>query len=214
MIRRSTWVLLVLFLMVLGAAWGFQRYKTQQAAKATPTVLETNLFQVQENTLTSLRVENDQAKVIALGRDPQGMWVITEPKGSQETDTGQVESAVSQLLSLRPLVTMNMPDNLADYGLLKPSYTIILVSNGGEEHVLKIGAEARVSSGYYVQVDGSAPKVVDKYSLDAVTRMISYPPYKSTETPAPGLSGTPGATENGTGTPGVGLPTETPTPAP
>lgn len=221
MIRRSTWILLALFIFVLAVAWGFQRYKTSQAAKVTPTTTSTEqLLQVQENTIVSLRVENDQGKAVVLGRNAEGLWTITEPQGGGQTDTAQAESAVTQLVSLQTQFSLGMPDNLAEYGLLKPAYTITLTLNGGEKHVILVGAEAPAVSGYYIQLDGSAPKVVNKSSLDPVLQMIGKPPYQATETPTPlpGASGTPGVGTPGGGTPGAAgegnsTPASTATPA-
>jgi hypothetical protein len=220
MIRRSTWILIVLFLLVLAAAWGFQRYKSQQAAEATPTASTEQLLDIQENTLASLRIENNQGQALVLGRNAEGLWTVTEPVGEGETDTAQVASAISQLISLRSQFTLEMPENLGNYGLLQPSYTVTLALNGGEKHVLLIGSEARAVSGYYIQLDGAAPRVVSKFSLDPVLEMLKKPPYTATDTPIPDPTGTPGTPlpEDGAApageTPTVPPAASTPTPTP
>jgi hypothetical protein len=198
MIRRSTWILLGLFALVLAFAWGLQRFQSQRQASITPTAAagDQQLLDIQGSAVASLSVENDRGQSLVLGRDTAGLWTILEPQGGGETDTGRAESAITQLLSLRSQYALEMPDNLEDYGLLTPAYTLTLALNGGEKHVILVGKEAPVVSGYYIRLDGGLPQVVSKFSLDPVLEMIAEPPYAPTATPAllPEGSGTPGAT--------------------
>jgi hypothetical protein len=203
MIRRTTWFVLALFLIVLAAAWGYQRYQAGQTAAATPTSSTEALLMLEANTLANLSLENDQGNPLVLGRDVAGMWTILEPQSEWQTDAGKVESAITQLLSLRSQFSLEMPDDLGKYGLLQPTYVITLNLNGGEKHVLLVGAEAPAVSGYYVQLDGGAPRVVSKFSLDPVLNMLKDPPYQATATPfpLPETSGTPDLTPEGTAAP-------------
>lgn len=213
MIRRSTWILLAIFLLVLAGAWGFQRYQAGRPAPATSTPSSEALLQIEANTLANLRIEDSQGKALVLGRDAAGMWTIVEPQSEWQTDSAGVESGITQLLALQSQFTLEMPDDLAKYGLLQPAYQITINLNGGENHVLLVGNEAPAVSGYYVQLDGGAPRVVSRFSLDPIINMLNNPPYQATETPPPTLetSGTPGATPEAEGT---GLPESTATPAP
>jgi hypothetical protein len=213
MIRRSTWILLAIFLLVLAGAWGFRRYQAGRPAQATSTPSTETLLSIEANTLANLRIEDDQGKVLVLGRDVEGLWTIVEPQSEWLTDSAGVESGISQLLSLQSQFTLEMPDDLAKYGLLQPAYQITINLNGGEKHVLLVGSEAPAVSGYYVQLDGGAPRVVSKFSLDPVINMVEKPPYQATETPLPTLetSGTPGVTQEVDSTE---LPESTATPAP
>ena len=199
MIRKSTWILLALFVAALAFAWGFQRFQAQREAQITPTVgVETQpLLDIQESTLASLRVENDQGKFLVLGRNTEGLWTVLEPKGEGETDASQAESAITQLISLRSQFSLEMPDSLEKYGLLNPTHTITVAMNGGEKHILQVGSEAPAVSGYYIRLDNGFPQVVSKYSLDPVLEMIEKPPYVPTDIPTlpAEASGTPGATE-------------------
>jgi hypothetical protein len=218
MIRRSTWIFLGLFVAVLAFAWGFQRYQAQRKANTTPTAAVDSqaILDLQESSVANLRVENDQGQAIVLGRDTEGLWTVLEPQGGGKTDTGRAESAMTQLLSLRSQFALEMPDNLQEYGLLNPAYTITLTLNGGEKHILQVGMEAPAVSGYYIRLDNGPPLVVSKFSLDPVLEMIENPPYAATETPLilPDESGTPGAIP-GTGTPGsTTVPDATTTPQP
>ncbi len=208
MIRRSTWIALALFAAVLAFAWGFRRYQDQKAASVTPTLAAGNekLLDVDESELASLRVEDDQGKFLVLGRNLEGMWIILEPQGGGETDTAAAESAITQLLALRAQFTLEMPDDLEKFGLATPQYTITVSSNGGEKHEIQVGSEAPAVSGYYVRLDGGAPQVVSKFSVDPILNMVAHPPYAPTATPTipAEAGGTPGAPEaSPAGTPTV-----------
>lgn len=182
MIKRPTWILLALFAVVLAGAFIFQRTRDETDIEATPTAELQALLDVSSDAIASLKIEDAQGRAVALGRDEAGLWTVTEPEAG-ETDLAQAESAVSQLVALRPMTRLEAASNLSAFGLLKPSHTITLVMNGGEKYVILVGDVTPTNNGYYVRLNENPPEVVNKYSLDAVIRMIEEPPYQPTATP-------------------------------
>ncbi len=186
-IKRNTWVLLGVFAIILAFGILYQRDKSQTAASVTPTASPTDkpLLVIDEKSIASVRVEDDQGKAVALGRDAGGLWVITEPKGGGQTDAGKAEQMVTQIAAFHSTGSPNATSDLSIFGLLKAKYTITVNLNGGTKHVIHIGDVDPMGDGYYVQVDGEAPQIVAKSSIEAVTSAITSPPYVPTATPTP-----------------------------
>jgi hypothetical protein len=195
MIRRTTWIYLAFFVALLGFAWYFQSSKEKAAAQITPTPGTQNLFNIEENSIKNLKIEDNQGKIVALGRDEKGLWSLTEPK-AEMTDISQAESAVSQLVSLTILSTVD-PAPSADVTGLNPAiYTVTIDFNDGTTKVLQVGKVTPIQNGYYSQLDGGPVTVVNKYGMDAFLKLLSSPPVatptavpttvpESTSTPQP-----------------------------
>lgn len=213
MIRRTTWVILAIFIVLVGLAWYLQRNPLKTATASPTPTLALNLFEVQENTISSLKVESSKGKQVALGRDANGAWALTEPK-ADATDTGQAEQAMSQLVSLAVVTSLSTPPPLADVGLASPAYTITVVTNGGPKLVAKVGSQTAVGSGYYTQVNDGPVVIASKNGLDALVSLLDNPPILKTPTPTGGaatsLPGTPPAGAPGSGTPAVEAATTAP----
>lgn len=195
MIRRTTWIYLAFFVALLGFAWYFQNSKEKAAAQVTPTPGTQNLFNIEESSIKSLKIEDNQGKIVALGRDEKGLWSLTEPK-AEMTDISQAESAVSQLVSLTILSTVD-PAPSADVTGLNPAIdTVTIDFNDGTTKVLQVGKVTPIQNGYYSQLDGGPVTVVNKYGIDAFLKLLSSPPVatptavpttvpESTSTPQP-----------------------------
>jgi hypothetical protein len=183
MIRRTTWIYLAFFVVLLGFAWYFQNSKEKAAAQITPTPGAQNLFNIEESSIKSLKIEDNQGNIVALGRDEKGLWSLTEPK-AEMTDISQAESAVSQLVSLTILSSVD-PAPAADVTGLNPAvYTVTIDFNDGTQKVLQVGKVTPIQNGYYSQLDGGPVNVVNKYGMDAFLKLLSSPPI-ATPTPVP-----------------------------
>ncbi len=205
MIKRNTWILLGIFVIVLAFAFYYQNSPKKTVISATPTSGTTELFKsVDEKSISTLRIEDANGKVVALGRDSTGVWVVTEPKGGP-TDVTQAETAVSQLLALQSIASLDPTSDLGIFGLGKPSYMVTISMNGGQKYVLSIGDVTPTQNGYYVRLNQGAPDLVNKDSIDAMLGMLAKPPFVATPTSA--ASATPMA---GTGTPVLSAQTPTP----
>ncbi len=196
MIKRNTWILLGIFVIVLAFAIYYQNTPKKAAVSATATPGTTALFNnVDEKSISTLRVEDTSGKAVALGRDSTGVWAVTEPKGGL-TDVTQAETAVSQLLALQSIAALDPTSDLGIFGLGKPSYTVTITMNGGQKYILLIGDITPTQNGYYVRLNQQAPDIVNKDSVDAMLGMLANPPFVAT--PTSNASVTPSA---GTGTP-------------
>ena len=218
MIRRTTWVLLAVFaVLVLGTLY-LQRTGNLTAAATTtpsPTPEEPPLLQVQAGGISSLRITDAQGKVVALERDAQSGWKMTEPKAGT-ADGSKVDAAITPLETLQVLNKLEPAPAANVIGLDKPSYTLSLGLADGKQYTLQVGKVTPTGSGYYSSMDGGAAVVVSKSTIDTVIDLLNNPPFPPTATPAgsdtPGTpvgSETPGAA-GATGTPGSSGASQTP----
>jgi len=145
-----------------------------------------------------------------VARDITGQWTLIDPQ-AEYTDVASVESAVTQLASLRVTSSLPTSNNLAEYGLEQPAYTIMVNVNDGGQLLVQVGSTTATSGGYYVLVPGGVPQIVAKYNLDAVLKLLSNPPI-ATPTIAPTVTGTILPTDGTTAT--LAIPSSTPTPLP
>ena len=196
MIRRNTWILLVLLALLIGAAFYFNHQKNTAASAATPTSSQTFLFTSQDGNATDIKITDTAGKTVEISRNSTGTWVLKAPT-ADAADQTQAEAAATQV------TTINMLGNVqigpADVGLDNPSYTMTITFDSAKTHKVLIGSENPIETGYYVQMDGGPVEVADKSGIDSLTGMLTAPPYLATLTPT--VTPTP-------------IPSDTPTSAP
>lgn len=212
MIRRTTWIILAIFVILLGVVWAFPRIKGKLSAssQATATPEAKFLVNLDEKNIKSLHAEDSAGKIVTLGRDANGVWTLVEPAG-KPIDLAAAESGVTQLLSLPIALTLEPAFDPASIGLNPAADTITLVLVDGKEMVIKVGNLTPIKNGYYTQLDDGPVTVVNNYSLDAFLNMLNHPPVL--ETPTPTVSATSILTDTVTTAPATTLPQSTVTPS-
>ena len=190
MIRKTTWVIVLIFALLLATAFFWQRSQDEKTAEATPEVSETSeeqyLFNI-EGEVASLRIEHVGQNAIELVRDANNQWTLA---GSDEPapDSAAVDDVVSQL-GLIPLVStlQNVPE-LQDLGLEPPVYRILVVTKDGKQLVASIGKITPTGSGYYVLSGDRRVYIANEFSLQPVLDLVDKPlptplPTSADETP-------------------------------
>ncbi len=211
MIRRNTWILLILLVVVIGAAFYFNHLKQTGVIAGTPTVApQTFLFSSKDGNPTDIKIADNSGRTVEIARDSTGSWVVKAPTATAANQS-QAEAAATQLTSLKMLA--NVQIGLADVGLDKPTYTMTVTfgntkgsTSSAKTHKVLIGSVNPIQTGYYVQVDGGPIQVADKSGIDSLTGMLTAPPYLATMTPT--ITPTTIPTDTLTPTP---APTDTPT---
>jgi hypothetical protein len=210
MIKRNTWLLLVLFAALVGFAL-FQKYKPpteepDEDVTPTATVAPVEfLFPAEEGVVTSILIESKEGEVISVERGEEG-WVVNKPVEAN-ADQGPVEAAASQATALTILSRLKIDPAAA--GLDAPAYTITVGFTSGKVFTAEIGDETPIGSGYYARKDGGDVLVITKDGLDALLNLLWYSPALATDTPLPSETPTPTQTPSETTTPEA---TATPTP--
>ena len=199
MIRRTTWVILAVFVVVLGLAWYLQRNGGAEGTQATPTPGSQPVFDFTENEVAGLRIEAAQGEAVALVRGAGGAWTLAEPQ-AEATDTERADSAVQQAAGLMATTTLESAPAPEATGLDPAAYLITLDLSDGSQRLLRVGKETPIETGYYVQVDDGPVQVVSKFSLDTLIELLENPPIPPTPTSAAPTEAVEAETPEGAGT--------------
>lgn len=186
MIKKSTWILLAVFLLLLLVAAGWQfGFKPKSEPTATPTVFVNPLVTLFPNLTSTMvagvTIQSTEGQVMELGRDDAGLWTVVQPEGGA-TDSTVADSLVSTIVRLTATNIVNPKDDLSVYGLSQPAYVVDVHLNGGDTHTIRIG-DLAINGQYYVQVDGGQPATVDQFSVSSIIDSLTNPPFQPTPTP-------------------------------
>jgi hypothetical protein len=182
MIRKSTWVVVFIFAVLLAAVLLWQRSQDQKAAQATPTAVEAvermYLFDI-GGEVASLRVEHVGEKSIELQRDASGQWSLA---GSTDSaiDSAAMDGIVGQLAALPLVSTLQNIPALQDLGLEPPSYRILVILQDGSQEVASVGKATPTGSGYYVLTSDRGVYIANEFSLQSILDLVDNPPYQAT----------------------------------
>ena len=201
MVKRSTWVLLILLILAVGAYFLFKAHASK-TSQATPTPSSTYLVTAADGTLQSLQISDTKGDTVRMQRDPSKVWVLTAPTAGT-ADQGLAGAAESQVGALAVVTDLAAPTDLTTFQLTTPAYKINLTFDNGVQHMIEVGGLTPTGSGYYVRFDSKRIVVVKQDGIDSLLNLLKSPPYPATETPVP--SDTPTDTLTAT-------PTETPNP--
>jgi hypothetical protein len=185
MIKRSTWIMLVVFALAFITYFIIRGRTSTGSIELTPTAPGKNFLITQaDGILQSLRIYDKQYHITQMQRDTSGTWIITLPKPGI-ADLSLAGAAETQVGALAIVSILDNQLNLKDAGLDFPSYTIKLTFTGGIKHVIEVGTITPTNSGYYVRFDGGNVYVIRRDGIDALVNLITAPPYVATETPVP-----------------------------
>lgn len=185
MIKRPTWILLVILAMVIVAYLVIKSRHAAISTELTPTALGNNFLITQAaGTLQSLRIYDKQDRIVQIQRDISGTWIVTLPTPGV-ADQSLAEAAATQVGALRIVTTLDNQLNLVDAGLDSPGYTIELAYANGLTHAIQVGTLTPTNSGYYVLFDTGELYVVGLSGIDALLDLLAAPPFPATATPIP-----------------------------
>jgi hypothetical protein len=189
MIRRSTVVYIVLLLVLAGAYYYLNNREQPADIELTvePGSEVTYLFNAEEGTPSSIRIESKSGETVEVARGADNAWELTEPIEAA-ADQGVAEAAASQVTTMRVLDTV--PDvDPSIVGLEDPEYVLTIGFTSGGERTVDVGVITPSESGYYVR-DGDTIVIVSRSAIDSLLGLLTNPPYLETLTPAPATSET------------------------
>lgn len=215
MVRRSTWIVLGVFVALVLSVFLWQRYgKPEEAVEPTPTLKVFSLvFNLGSQTITSFSIEGADGTLITFGRDPASdAWIVVD-QPAELADSTQIETVASSLAFMTVNSILSTQPPLDSMGLDKPAYTITLYLDNGGQNVLYVGNLTPTGSGYYARVDDDPAVVVGKIDMDAILNLHKAPPLAATYTPTVTSTATMTATNTSTAIPTLtSTPEETPEP--
>lgn len=180
MIKRSTLILVVVFLLALSGYLLLNRQQEQAAAQITPTASTQPLFALGENEITSLQVRDAGGQQVRLEKIA-GAWVLTNPE-AEATDNDKANSLASQVASLTARSFLEAAPEASATGLETPAFTIEVKLADGSELSAEVGVETPTKSGYYVRLNDGRVAVVNTFSVDSITDVLNNPPIYVTPT--------------------------------
>jgi hypothetical protein len=184
MIRRTTWIVLLIFVVLVGIYWLVQRQPDDDAATGTPTVAPQLVFITGSDTIRAVRLEDSSGRMVQIEKDDQGTWSLTEPESGM-ADQERASTLVSQVSNLRSLAVVDTPPAPEVVGLAAPAYTLTITTIDGGRQLAKIGSLTPTSSGYYVEPGGGPLMVIAKGTIDALVENLDDPPIAPTPTVEP-----------------------------
>jgi hypothetical protein len=188
MIRKTTWIIVLIFAVLLVVVILWQRSQDKQEAAATPQASEAvtanqDLFSVQ-GEIAGLRIEHVGDKAVEMKQDGAGQWSLTGASAAI-LDKAAMDSVVSSLAAMPVVSTLPNPPTLQDLGLDPPSYRILVTLQNGDQLIASVGKLAPTGSGCYVLSGDRRVVIVNEFSLQSVLDLVDKPPFPPTPYPLP-----------------------------
>lgn len=175
----------------------FEENGVEEEADAPISTRDLLLEEMLGDTVAAFTVTHNSTgeslEAALLGAD----WgVVSAPEGVDDdlpVDTARLSNAAGTLLSLGPLRTLEDVDDLVQFGLDPPAYTITFETTLAREQTLHVGNINPAETMRYVQVEGDDRVfLVNHFSMSSVTDLVNDPPYVI-PTPDPTAAETPTA---------------------
>lgn len=185
MLRRSTWIVLGIFVLLIVGLFLWQRYGgTQEPLEPTATIPVTEMvFDFNNRTITRFSISGEEGDAISFELNPDNnTWIVVD-QPIELADSAQIEAVTGDLTFLTVNTPLPAQPPLDAMGLKNPSYIITIKLSDGEEVVLNIGNQTATGTGYYVMVNKNPAVVVAKAALDSVINLLNNPPLVATSTP-------------------------------
>lgn len=183
MIRRSTFILVIVFLLALSGYLLLNRQQEQAAAQITPTLAAQPLFAFGADEITGLQLADAGGRQVRLEKMAGG-WTLIDPT-VEATDNDAAASLASQVGSLTArsfLEPAPAAGTLSAFGLQPPAYTLEIRLADGSSQSVEIGTETPTKSGYYVRLEDARVAVVNSFSVNSITAALDNPPVYLTPT--------------------------------
>ncbi len=172
MIRRSTWVIIIVFVLVIGLAVLVEKTPYFQPASTPTATSAPSLLKIPSGGINAIKLEVLQGPTISVKLIGGGGWVADQPLNAMP-DQANMAEVTTTLSTLQILVAPATSIPEAAAGLQSPAQTITILSGTNQQNVLKIGNSTPTSSGYYVQLDQNKPVIVDKGTIDRVIQLLT-----------------------------------------
>jgi len=173
MIRRSTWILLAIFIIGVGLVIFLNKYPISSAnVTPTATLLPPLLGNVSADKLVMIEIQGNTGSVLQLRRNPDKTWGFTSIQG-KSPDQGKVQELIFSITGLTVTQGLTSALPLASIGLTTPVNTITLQDDAGSQYILRVGTATAIGSGYYVQLNKNNPVIIDKSTIDNLTSIFN-----------------------------------------
>jgi hypothetical protein len=184
MIRKPTWIVLIVFAILAAGAFLWQRNEAEKEPE--PLLLNSSeeapgmLFENRDR-LVGMRIERVDDRVVEFHTDANGNWQVTWPQG-QETDSDMAGQTIALITNVSLVAAVKDAVALEDLQLKPPVYRIEVSMSDGTTWRASIGKSTPTGSGYYVLTSDRRLVIASKYALDAILGLVDNLPLKPTPT--------------------------------
>ena len=176
MIRRTTWIILLVFLVILGGGLYFQKYQSDKQAQVTPTSEFKVLFPgVDKSQIAAFEMDDSRERKLVVAKDQSGSWAVAGYTAADTDPTG-IDDMLTQITSLSVMSDLEAAPASDVIGLTTPAYIIKVTFEDGQQKNVYIGKLTPTKRGYYTRLEESNPVVVGKYAVDKLTNLLDKPP--------------------------------------
>jgi hypothetical protein len=173
MIKKQTWVILAVFVVLLGALIVIPKLPKPKGADTTTltvapakTILDSSI-----GAFKAMRLTKVDGSSIALSLGSDNTWHVDEPV-KKDADPSGVQEIVSTVQALQAISTLTSPPPDGATGLAAPmTLSITTVSNTSV--TLKIGNKTPTGNGYYINAGQSDVYIADSYSIDRIVELFN-----------------------------------------
>ena len=186
MIKRSTWIALAIFVILVAAAILIQRTANEtESVVPTPTIrlVQPLLYDLGSSALTWIQFTDAEGNLVEVERESASATWVVVGESEETSDSFRIGSIAGQLLTMQAMTTFETALGIETVGLDAPAYTITMRTSAGEEIVTTVGNLTAIGSGYYIQVNDGDVMVVAKLVLDEILGILTEPPLVATPTP-------------------------------
>lgn len=178
----------------------------------TPEGASRNLLEISSAAIQRIRViDHTNRQEAQAERDASGQWLLTAPTRHLVRQE-PLNTLADGLATLFVQQVISDVTDLAPYGLVTPTYTIV-ISATDRAFTLTVGTQTPIGGGYYIRREGDpAVYVVGNFAIDEAKKLITQPPL-ATPTPTPTVTPVPTVTPTPSVTPTPDL-NSSPTPTP
>jgi hypothetical protein len=172
MIRRSTWVTLGVFALLVVFAVFWTQFRPEDTVDEVPATLEPP-WSALPSDIIGVKIENLQSgKSVKLEKKSDGIWIQLSPLQGQ-ADTELVEQSIGWLSAPSINRELTTEGGLAQFGINEPRGIITVELIGGETKVLLIGDVTVPGSMTYVMMPhSSSVLLIDKYVVDSALGLV------------------------------------------
>jgi hypothetical protein len=173
MIRKSTGIILALFVALVGFAFVLNQRSQASISETTVTPPADKAFPTEAlANLLEISYINSNGNVLHIMKQKSGNWTFAAD-AQKQINQARIFEIISNLNSLEAHSKVTAASRPEDLGLSPPLQQIILKNGQDQSSRIKIGSLTPTNSGYYFQADDDGVVIVGKGGMETIFSLLS-----------------------------------------
>jgi hypothetical protein len=178
--KKSTWIVLGVFALLLIAFLVFQNVDLEQVEETPVPTTQPVLRSLDDQNISEIEYMDSTGEGILFVQETSLEWTSPSHPYSEIT-AGNIEELIANLSELKILATLSSSTTAEEVGIDTPNAVVVFTFNDGSTYKLEIGNPTAIGDGYYVQIDDEEIVVLPYDSIEQVATLF----LSLTETPTP-----------------------------